>query len=194
MTSELTVAEQAALTSGRDAWHTTPVESAGLPAITVTDGPHGVRKQADPRDTLTGRPATCFPPAVASASTWDPALLRRMGEALGDECRAMDVAVLLGPGINLKRSPLGGRDFEYFSEDPLLTGILAAEWVLGLQSRDVGASLKHYAVNSQETDRMRVSADVDERSLRELYLRAFQRVVTRAQPWTVMCAYNRIND
>ena len=116
-----------------------------------------------------------------------------MGEALGDECRAMDVAVLLGPGINLKRSPLGGRDFEYFSEDPLLTGVLAAEWVLGLQSRDVGASLKHYAVNSQETDRMRVSADVDERTLREMYLRAFQRVVTKARPWTVMCAYNKVN-
>ena len=189
----LTVAEQAALTSGSDFWHSTPIDSAGLPAIIVTDGPHGVRLQAAQGDMLTGRPATCFPPAVASASTWDPALLRRMGEALGDECRAMDVAVLLGPGINLKRSPLGGRDFEYFSEDPLLTGILAAEWVLGLQSRGVGASLKHYAVNSQETDRMRVSADVDERTLRELYLRAFQRVVTQARPWTVMCAYNKVN-
>jgi beta-glucosidase len=189
----LTVAEQAAITSGSDFWHSTPIDSAGLPAITLTDGPHGVRLQASAGDTLTGRPATCFPPAVATGSTWDPALLRRMGEALGDECRAMDVAVLLGPGINLKRSPLGGRDFEYFSEDPLLTGILATEWVLGLQSRHVGASLKHYAVNSQETDRMRISADVDERTLRELYLRAFQRVVTRANPWTVMCAYNKVN-
>jgi beta-glucosidase len=189
----LTVAEQAALTSGSDFWHSTPIDSAGLPAITLTDGPHGVRLQASADDTLTGRPATCFPPAVATGSTWDPALLRRMGEALGDECRAMDVAVLLGPGINLKRSPLGGRDFEYFSEDPLLTGILATEWVLGLQSRHVGSSLKHYAVNSQETDRMRISADVDERTLRELYLRAFQRVVTRAKPWTVMCAYNKVN-
>jgi beta-glucosidase len=189
----LTVAEQAALTSGSDFWHSTPIDSARLPAITLTDGPHGVRLQADRDDMLTGRPATCFPPAVATGSTWDPALLRRMGEALGDECRALDVAVLLGPGINLKRSPLGGRDFEYFSEDPLLTGILATEWVRGLQSRGVGASLKHFAVNSQETDRMRVSADVDERTLRELYLRAFQRVVTRAQPWTVMCAYNKIN-
>jgi beta-glucosidase len=189
----LTVAEQAALTSGSDFWHSTPIESAGLPAITMTDGPHGVRLQASADDALTGQPATCFPPAVASASTWDPELLRRMGEALGDECRAMDVAVLLGPGINLKRSPLGGRDFEYFSEDPLLTGVLATEWVRGLQSRHVGASLKHFAVNSQETDRMRVSADVDERTLRELYLRAFQRVVTVARPWTVMCAYNKIN-
>jgi beta-glucosidase len=190
---DLTVAEQAALTSGSDFWHSTPIDSAGLPAIILTDGPHGVRLQADRDDMLTGRPATCFPPAVATGSTWDPELLRRMGEALGDECRAMDVAVLLGPGINLKRSPLGGRDFEYFSEDPVLTGVLAAQWVRGLQSRNVGASLKHFAVNSQETDRMRVSADVDERTLRELYLRAFQRVVTQAQPWTVMCAYNKIN-
>jgi beta-glucosidase len=193
MTPELTVAEQAALTSGRDAWHTTPVESAGLPAVTVTDGPHGVRLQANPRDMLRGQPATCFPPAVATAATWDPDLLRRMGEALGDECRAMDVAVLLGPGVNLKRSPLGGRNFEYFAEDPLLAGVLAAAWVNGLQSRNVGASLKHFAVNSQETDRMRVSADVDERTLREMYLSAFRRVVTQARPWTVMCAYNKVN-
>jgi len=193
MTPELTVAEQAALTSGRDAWHTTPVESAGLPSLTVTDGPHGVRLSAKPSDMLRGQPATCFPPAVATASTWDPGLLRRMGEALGDECRAMDVSVLLGPGINLKRSPLGGRNFEYFSEDPLLAGVLAAAWVNGLQSRNVGASLKHFAVNSQETDRMRVSADVDERTLREMYLSAFRRVVTRARPWTVMCAYNKVN-
>lgn len=191
MQPDPTVAEQAALTSGNDFWHTTP--AAGLPSITVTDGPHGLRLQASEDDVVTGRPATCFPPAVATASTWDPDLLRRMGEALGDECRAMDVAVLLGPGINLKRTPLGGRNFEYFSEDPLLTGVLATEWVRGLQSRGVGASLKHFAVNSQETDRMRISADVDERTLREMYLRAFQRVVTQARPWTVMCSYNRIN-
>src|SRR5215831_7393988 len=193
MTPELTVAEQAALTSGNDAWHTTQVETAGLPSITVTDGPHGVRKQANPRDMLKGQPATCFPPAVASAATWDPALLRRMGEALGDECRAMDVAVLLGPGVNLKRSPLGGRNFEYFSEDPLLAGVLATEWVNGLQSRNVGASLKHFAVNNQETDRLRVSAEVDERTLREIYFPAFERVVTTARPWLVMCSYNKVN-
>ncbi|BCY06850.1 glycoside hydrolase family 3 C-terminal domain-containing protein [Actinoplanes sp. L3-i22] len=193
MNPELSTAEQAAITSGSDFWSTTAVESAGLPAITVTDGPHGVRMQAAAGDLLAGVPATCFPPAVASASTWDPELLRRMGEALGDECRAMDVAVLLGPGVNLKRSPLGGRNFEYFSEDPILTGVLATEWVRGLQSKGVGASLKHFAVNSQETDRMRVSADLDERTLREMYLRAFHRVVTKAQPWTVMCAYNRVN-
>ncbi|GAA1629844.1 glycoside hydrolase family 3 C-terminal domain-containing protein [Actinoplanes couchii] len=189
----LTTSEQAAITSGNDMWHTEAVESAGLPSVIVTDGPHGVRVQAEGDDLLAGVPATCFPPAVASASTWDPELLHRMGEALGDECRAQDIAVLLGPGVNLKRSPLGGRNFEYFSEDPLLSGYLATEWVRGLQSRGVGASLKHFAVNSQETDRMRISADVDERTLREMYLRAFHKVVTRAQPWTVMCAYNKIN-
>ncbi|GAA4976867.1 glycoside hydrolase family 3 C-terminal domain-containing protein [Actinoplanes utahensis] len=189
----LSASEQAAITSGKDFWHTEGVESAGIPSVTVTDGPHGVRMQAGEGDLLTGVPATCFPPAVASASTWDPDLLRRMGEALGDECRAQEVAVLLGPGVNLKRSPLGGRNFEYFSEDPLLTGLLATAWVRGLQSKGVGASLKHFAVNSQETDRMRISADVDERTLREMYLRAFHKVVTKAQPWTVMCAYNKIN-
>src|ERR1700748_3415300 len=193
MTPDLTVAEQAAITSGRDFWHTTPVESADLPAITLTDGPHGVRLQATPGNPLTGRPATCFPPAVASAATWDPDLLRRMGAALGQGCRALGVAGLLCPGGHLQRSPLGGRNFEYFSEDPLLAGMLAAAWVEGLQGQGVGASLKHYAVNSQETDRMRVSAEVDERTLRELYLRAFQRVVTQARPWTVMCAYNKVN-
>ena len=185
------ITDQAALTSGSAFWKTTA--AGDVPAITLTDGPHGVRLQSSQADMLAGRPATCFPPAVASGSTWDPELLHRMGEALGDESRAMDVHVLLGPGINLKRTPLGGRNFEYFSEDPILSGVLATEWVRGLQSRGVGASLKHFAVNSQETDRMRVSADVDERTLRELYLRAFQRVVTQAQPWTVMCSYNKIN-
>ncbi|MFF5297599.1 glycoside hydrolase family 3 C-terminal domain-containing protein [Paractinoplanes globisporus] len=184
--------DQAAITSGSDFWSS--AAAGDVPAITLTDGPHGVRLQVPHADDLlAGQPATCFPPAVASGSTWDPELLRRMGEALGDECRSMGVQVLLGPGINLKRTPLGGRNFEYFSEDPLVAGVLAAAWVQGLQSRGVGASLKHFAVNSQETDRMRISADVDERSLRELYLRAFQRVVTTARPWTVMCAYNRIN-
>ncbi|GAA1528143.1 glycoside hydrolase family 3 C-terminal domain-containing protein [Dactylosporangium maewongense] len=183
--------EKAAVTSGSSFWRSTAV--TGVPDIMLTDGPHGVRKAAPGGGILDSEPATCFPPAVALGSTWDPQLARRVGEALGDEARAMDVQVLLGPGINLKRSPLGGRNFEYFAEDPLLTGVLATEWVKGLQSRGVGASLKHFAVNSQETDRMRVSADVDERTLREIYLRAFQRVVTQAKPWTVMCAYNRIN-
>ena len=189
----LTVAEKAALTSGSTFWHTTAV--TGVRQIMVADGPHGVRKQSSEPGAgmLASELATCFPPAVAMGSTWDPELVRRVGVALGEEACAMGLSVLLGPGINLKRTPLGGRNFEYYAEDPLLTGILATEWVRGLQSQGVGASLKHYAVNSQETDRMRISADVDERTLRELYLRAFQRVVQQAQPWTVMCAYNRIN-
>ncbi|GAA2336639.1 glycoside hydrolase family 3 C-terminal domain-containing protein [Dactylosporangium salmoneum] len=187
------IEEQAALTSGADFWHTRAV--GDVPAVMVTDGPHGVRKQVvgEGLGLLASEPSTCFPPAVAMGSTWDPELVRRVGAALGDECLAKDVAVLLGPGINLKRTPLGGRNFEYFSEDPILTGVMGAEWVEGLQSRGVGASLKHFAINNQETDRMRVSADVDERTLREMYLRAFQRVIQRARPWTVMCSYNRIN-
>jgi beta-glucosidase len=191
--SGMSLAEKAALTSGSDLWHTAAV--AGLPEIMLTDGPHGVRKAESGRQLDIGRsePSTCFPPAVALGSSWDPELVRRVGAALGEEAQAMGVAVLLGPGINLKRSPLGGRNFEYYSEDPLLTGLLAAEWVNGLQSEDVGASLKHFAVNSQETDRMRISADVDERPLRELYLRAFERVVRQARPWTVMCSYNKVN-
>ncbi|MBO0868670.1 MAG: glycoside hydrolase family 3 C-terminal domain-containing protein [Micromonosporaceae bacterium] len=192
--SRLSLTEQAALTSGASLWYTKAV--GDLPALMLTDGPHGVRKQVagpDQLAILVSEPATCFPPAVAMGCTWDPELVHRVGVALGREARAMGVAVLLGPGINLKRTPLGGRNFEYYAEDPLLTGVLAVEWVRGLQSQGVGASLKHFAVNSQETDRMRISADLDQRSLREMYLRAFQRVVQQAQPWTVMCAYNRIN-
>src|SRR3954463_1347198 len=139
--------DQAAITSGSAFWSSTA--AGDVPAITLTDGPHGVRLQGG-TDRVAGRPPTWVPPAWSSGSTWDPGLLRRMGEALGDECRAMGVQGLLGPGINLKRTPLGGRNFEYFSEDPLVPGILAAEWVAGLQSRGVGASLKHFAVNSQE--------------------------------------------
>jgi beta-glucosidase len=190
--SELTVTEKAALTTGSDLWHTKAL--GGRPEIMLTDGPHGVRKQVAGGAGLgDSEPSTCFPPAVALGSAWDPELVHRVGVALGVESQAMGVAVLLGPGINLKRSPLGGRTFEYYSEDPFLTGVLATQWVLGLQSQGVGASLKHFAVNSQETDRMRVSADVDERTLRELYLRAFERVVRAARPWTVMSAYNRVN-
>ena len=192
----LTLEEKASLTSGSDFWHTQGVDRAGVPAVMVTDGPHGLRKQAEDADHLglgASVPATCFPPAAALGSTWDPALLHRVGEALGRETRANDVAVLLGPGVNIKRTPLCGRNFEYVSEDPVVAGVLGAALVQGIQSQGVGASLKHFAANNQETDRMRVSADVDERTLREIYLPAFERVVTTAQPWTVMCAYNKVN-
>ncbi len=162
----------------------------------LTDGPHGVRKQragADQLGLADSVPATCFPPAVALGSTFDPELLERVGVALGEEAVAQDVGVLLGPGINIKRSPLCGRNFEYLWEDPLVSGILGAALVRGLQSQGVGASLKHFAANNQETDRMRVSADIDARPLREIYLRGFQRVVKDAGPWTLMCSYNRVN-
>ena len=194
--AELTLEEKAALLGGSGAWATSPIERVGIPALTVADGPHGLRVQPatmDRTDLHASLPATCFPPAVSLACAWDPALARRVGEALGDECRAAGVSVLLGPGINMKRSPLCGRNFEYFSEDPALTGALAAAWVDGVQSRAVGTSLKHFAANNQETDRLRVSAEVDERTLREIYLTAFEQVVKQAQPWTVMCSYNRIN-
>jgi beta-glucosidase len=193
----LTLAEKAALTSGADFWFTEPVERLGIPSVMLTDGPHGLRKQATDTATVgltTSVPATCFPTAAALASSWDRDLLRRVGRALGAEARAEGVAVLLGPGINIKRSPLCGRNFEYFSEDPLLAGELAAAMVEGVQSQGVGTSLKHYAANNQETDRMRISADVDERTLREIYLPAFERVVRQARPWTVMAAYNRVNE
>ncbi|HEY9308769.1 MAG TPA: family 78 glycoside hydrolase catalytic domain [Microbacterium sp.] len=186
--------EKAALLSGRDFWSTR--EGDGIRSIVMVDGPHGVRRQEGTADNLgfhESLPSTCFPPGVAMGSTWDPALIREIGVALGEEARALDVDVLLGPAINIKRSPLGGRTFEYFSEDPLLTGILATAYVQGVQSMGVGTSLKHFAVNNQETDRMRIDAQVDERALRELYLPAFERVVKEAAPTTVMSAYNAIN-
>lgn len=192
----LTLEEKASLCIGSDFWHTAPVERLGIPAVMVADGPHGLRKESDEhgQGVLGGSvPATCFPTAAALASSWDVDLVEQVGAALGRETHAEDVAVLLGPGVNIKRSPLCGRNFEYFSEDPRLSGELAAAYVRGVQSRGVGASLKHFAANNQETDRARVSADVDERTLREIYLPAFERVVREAQPWTVMCSYNRVN-
>ncbi|MFE6964708.1 glycoside hydrolase family 3 C-terminal domain-containing protein [Agromyces sp. NPDC057679] len=194
--AELTLDEKASLTSGASFWTTKAVERAGVPSIVLTDGPHGVRLQRGSADHLgigDSVPATCFPPAVALGSTFDPELLERVGRALGEEARAEGVGVLLGPGINIKRSPLCGRNFEYLSEDPLVSGVLGAALVNGLQSQGVGASLKHFAANNQEHDRMRASSDVDPRPLREIYLRGFQRVVEDAQPWTVMCSYNRLN-
>jgi beta-glucosidase len=194
--AELTLEEKASLSLGSDFWHTAPVERLGIPAIMVSDGPHGLRVQPEQGDHVgisDSVPATCFPTACALASSWDPELVRGIGEALGREARAQGVAVVLGPGINIKRSPLCGRNFEYFSEDPLLSGVLGAAMIDGVQSQGVGTSLKHYAVNNQETDRLRVSAEVDERTLREIYLAGFERAVMKARPWTVMCAYNKVN-
>ncbi|MFT4306222.1 MAG: glycoside hydrolase family 3 C-terminal domain-containing protein [Microbacterium sp.] len=193
---DLTLEEKASLTSGADFWTTKGVERAGIPGIVMTDGPHGLRKQSGATDHLglaESVPATCFPPAVGLGSSFDPELAERVGQALGVESAIEDVAVILGPGINIKRSPLCGRNFEYFSEDPIVSGVMGAALVRGIQSKGVGASLKHFAANNQETDRMRVSSDVDARPLREIYLRGFQRVVEDAQPWTVMCSYNRLN-
>ena len=192
----LTLVEKADLLNGADFWHTKELPEHAVPSIMLTDGTYGLRKQVPARGPLSlseSLPATCFPPASGLASSWDPELVRRIGEALGDECRAAGVAVLLGPGLNLKRSPLCGRNFEYFSEDPLLTGRLAAAVVQGVQGRGVGATLKHFAANNQETDRLNISAEVDERTLREIYLRAFELAVKGAQPWAVMASYNRIN-
>ena len=196
LVSRLTLEEKASLCLGSDLWHTAPVARLGIPAVMVSDGPHGLRRQPDEGDHVGiggSVPATCFPTAAALGSSWDPDLIGRVGAALGRECREQGVAVLLGPGVNIKRSPLCGRNFEYLSEDPLLSGVLGAAYVAGVQDLGVGTSLKHYAVNNQETDRLRVSADVDERTLREIYLAGFERVVTEARPWTVMCAYNKVN-
>jgi beta-glucosidase len=194
--SELTLEEKATLLTGASFWSTSAVERAGVAAAVLTDGPHGVRLQRTSSDNLgifDSEPATAFPTAATTGSTWDPELLEALGVALGKEARALGIDVLLGPGVNIKRSPLCGRNFEYFSEDPLLSGALGAAWVRGIQSQGVGASVKHFAANNQETDRMRVSADVDERTLREIYFPAFEHIVRSAAPATVMCSYNRIN-
>lgn len=193
---DLTLEEKASLTSGQDAWHLQSVEGKGIPGYMITDGPHGLRKA----DSSTGNvdvnqsvPATCFPPAAGMASSWDPDLVDRVGQAMAEECIQEKVAVILGPGVNIKRNPLGGRCFEFWSEDPYLAGHEAVGIVTGVQSKGVGTSLKHFAVNNQETNRMHVSARVGQRALREIYLPAFEHIVKAAQPWTVMCAYNRVN-
>ncbi|WP_457100634.1 glycoside hydrolase family 3 C-terminal domain-containing protein [Microbacterium sp. P5_E9] len=196
LVADLTLEEKASLTSGASFWTTKPVERVGIPAVMLTDGPHGLRKQAQGGDHLglgDSVPATCFPPAVALGSSWDAELAERVGVALGVESSIEDVAVILGPGANIKRSPLCGRNFEYLSEDPIVSGVMGAALVNGIQSTGVGASLKHFAANNQENDRMRSSSDIDPRPLREIYLRSFQRVVQDAQPHTVMCSYNRVN-
>lgn len=193
---QLTLEEKAGLCSGLDFWHTKAVERLGIPSLMVADGPHGLRKQRATGDHLgmyASEPATCFPTAAGLAASWNRDLLRQVGEALGKECRDQGISVLLGPGANIKRSPLCGRNFEYYSEDPYLTGEMAAAFIQGVQSQGVGTSLKHYAVNNQEHRRMSVDAIVDERTLREIYLAGFEGAVKQSQPWSVMCAYNKIN-
>src|SRR5690349_6259130 len=191
---QMTLEEKAALCTGASAWSTTPVERLDVPEMIVSDGPHGVRRVPDVHSMgMKSLPATCFPTASCTASTWDVDLLKQMGNALAEECIALNVDVLLGPGVNMKRSPLGGRNFEYFSEDPYLAGEMAASLINGIQSKGVGTSLKHYAANNQEFQRFSISAEVDERTLREIYLPAFEKAVKQAQPWTVMCSYNKVN-
>ncbi len=191
---ELTLEEKASLCSGADFWHTKAVERLDIPGIMVSDGPHGLRKNKDiAHDPNEAIEAVCFPTACATACSFDRTLLESIGKAMGDQCRHENVSVVLGPGCNIKRSPLCGRNFEYFSEDPYLAGQLAAAHIKGVQSRGVGTSLKHFACNNQEHRRMSVSAEVSERALREIYLVPFETAVKDSKPWTVMCSYNRIN-
>jgi beta-glucosidase len=194
--AQLTAEQKASLCLGTDFWHTAAVkgegEAGGVESVTLSDGPHGLRKKTGGfRDS--SEPATCFPTAGCLAGSWDPSLVREVGAALAAEARAQGVDVVLGPGLNIKRHPLCGRNFEYYSEDPYLAGHLAAACVEGIQSLGVGACVKHFAANNQETDRMRVSADIDERTLREIYLSGFEHVITAARPWAVMSSYNRLN-
>ena len=194
--SQLTLAERASLCSGADFWHTKAIERVNLPAVMMSDGPHGLRvmRVQDEFAQLEGsQPATCFPAACATAASFDRDLLRQIGEAIAQEAQAENLAVVLGPGVNIKRHPLCGRNFEYFSEDPFLAGELGSAMVDGIQSQGIGASLKHYAANNQERGRLVNDSEIDERALREIYLSAFEKIIKKSQPWTVMCCYNRVN-
>ena len=187
---------KAQLLSGQSFWETEPIPEIDAPAVKLADGTYGLRHQSGRHDHLAvfeSDPATCFPPGVAIGSSWDPAVAARLGSALGKEAVAQGVHIVLGPGINIKRSPLCGRNFEYYSEDPLLTGSLGVAFTNALQSEGPGVSVKHFAANNQETNRQTISSDVDERTLREIYLPAFEQVVTQAHPATVMASYNKIN-
>lgn len=193
--SKLTLEEKARLTSGKDNWFTKAVEHLGISSVRMSDGPHGLRTQSGDESSLaegTSIPAVCFPAACATGSSFNKELLEEMGHALGKESQALGVHVLLGPGINMKRSPLCGRNFEYFSEDPYLAGELGTAFVKGVQSEGVGTSLKHFFANSQEHRRNDSSSEMDERTMREIYLPAFEKVVKEAQPWTVMASYNKV--
>lgn len=193
---EMTLEEKAGLCSGLDFWHFKGVERLGVPSIMVSDGPHGLRKQDEEGDHLginDSIKAVCFPPAVLSACSFDRELMEEFGDVIGKEAQATDLSVVLGPGVNIKRSPLCGRNFEYFSEDPYLAGEIATSFIKGVQSHHIGTSIKHFAANNQETCRMTCSSDVDERTLREIYLPAFEKAVKESQPYTVMCSYNMVN-
>lgn len=194
--SQMTLEEKAGMCSGADFWKLKCVERLGIPQIMVTDGPHGIRKQAESADHLginESEKAICFPAGCATASSFDRDLIRRQGELLGQECQAMNVSTLLGPALNIKRSPLCGRNFEYYSEDPYVSTEIAAALIEGIQSKNVGTSAKHFVANNQEKRRMTNSSDADERTLREIYLASFEGAVKKAKPWTVMSSYNRIN-
>lgn len=196
LVKNMTLKEKCSLLSGEDFWHTKAVERLGIPAIMVSDGPHGLRKQDEScegggeNDSIK---AVCFPAACATTSSFDPELMKKLGETLGDECQAEDVSTILGPAINIKRSPLCGRNFEYMSEDPYLAGELAAAYINGVQSKGVGVSLKHFALNNQEYRRLTCSSNCDERTMREIYLSAFETAVRKSQPRTIMHSYNLIN-
>jgi beta-glucosidase len=194
LVQQMTLEEKAALCTGESPWSTTPIPRLGIPALIVSDGPHGVRRPMDSNSMVsTSFPATCFPTASSLACTWDKALLQDLGAALAEECLSMDIGVLLGPAVNMKRTPLCGRNFEYFSEDPFLAGELAASLIDGIQSLGVGTSIKHFAANNQEYQRLFIDAQVDERALREIYLAGFEKAIKQSKPWTVMCAYNKLN-
>ncbi len=195
LVTQMTLAEKASLCSGKNFWYLKGIERLGLPEIMVTDGPHGLRKQIAAADNLglnESVSAVCFPTAAAAACSFDRDLVREVGKTIAEECRQEDVSVLLGPGMNIKRSPLCGRNFEYFSEDPILTGEMGAAFIAGVQSEDVGVSMKHFAVNNQEKRRMTSESVLDERTFREIYLKGFEIAVKKSQPWTVMCSYNRL--
>ncbi len=188
---QMTLEEKAALCSGADSWHTRIVDRLGIPAVRMTDGPHGVRRPYE--DDHGNVPATCYPTASAMAATWNVDLIQEVAVALGEETKSKGCDILLGPAVNIHRAPLCGRNFEYFSEDPYLAARMAVAYILGLQSQNVGASIKHYACNNSEFERTTMSSDLEERALREIYLPAFKAAVEEADPWTVMCSYNKIN-
>ncbi|HPU00924.1 MAG: glycosyl hydrolase [Firmicutes bacterium] len=195
LVGELTLEEKAALCSGISMWETTPIKRLGIPSIFMADGPHGLRKEREDSKGMfkESHPATCFPTAVTLAASWDPELVAEVGRAIAEECLDQGVAMILGPGVNIKRTPLCGRNFEYFSEDPCLAGELAAAFIRGVQEMGVAVSLKHYAANSQEYRRLTISSEVDERALREIYLKAFETAVKKSRPATIMCSYNLVN-